>query len=65
MEPGKTSLTEIPSAPTLEALSSVHSQDSLALLLALGDKMLSTVFLIAAKLMLLCGLLFFEMPAGK
>jgi len=37
-------ITEIPSAPTLEALGSVHSQDSLAL----GGKMLSAVFLTAA-----------------
>lgn len=56
-------VTEIPSAPTLEALGAVHSQDPLALLLALWGKMLSTVFLTVAELMLFHGLLFFEMPA--
>lgn len=58
-------VTKIPSAPTLEALSSVPSQDLLALLLAWWGKMLSAVFLIAAEFLLLHGWLVFEMPAER
>lgn len=58
-------VTKIPSAPTLEALSSVPSQDLLALLLAWWGKMLSAVFLIAAEFLLLHGWLVFEMLAER